>query len=170
MRGQAVMTRLLQCRLVSALLILAAAATPLVAQEFRGSIAGAVTDNSGAVLPGVSVTVANLATKVSQTVVTDQKGLFTVLYLNPGSYSVTIELQGFKKVVRTGYDVRVGEATRVDVALEPGGVAESVQVTAESPLLNTTSPVTGTTIDSKQIAQLPLGDGTAYMLTRLAPG
>jgi Carboxypeptidase regulatory-like domain len=164
------MTRLLQCRLVSALLILAATAMPLAAQEFRGSIVGAVTDNSGAVLPGVSVTVTNVATKVSQSVVTDQKGLFTVLYLNPGTYSVEVELQGFKKVIRTGYEVRVAEAARVDVVLEPGGISETVQVTAESPLLNTTSPVSGTMIDSKQIAQLPLGDGTAYMLTRLAPG
>jgi hypothetical protein len=164
------MKRLVMCGCLSALLILIAAAAPLGAQDVRGGISGTVTDKTGGVLPGVTVTVTNTATRVAQTVVTDEKGLFRVLYLNPGTYAVELSLQGFKKVQRTGYEVRVGETMRLDLALEQGVMAETVQVTAESPLLNTTSGVSGTTIDSKQIAQLPLGDGTAYMLTRLAPG
>jgi hypothetical protein len=72
--------------------------------------------------------------------------------------------------VRTGTRVGVGDTVRVDVTMETGGIAETVHVVAEQPLLNTTTGVSGTTIDSKQIAELPLGDGTAYMLTRLAPG
>jgi hypothetical protein len=73
-----------------------AAASPAAAQEFRGAISGTVTDSTGGVLPGVTVTVANRATGVAQTVVTDEKGLYQVLYLNPGVYDVTTELQGFK--------------------------------------------------------------------------
>jgi hypothetical protein len=164
------MKRLTVCGCLAALLILAATAAPFGAQDIRGSIAGTVTDKSGGVLPGVTVTVTNAATRVSQVVVTDAKGLYRVLYLNPGAYTVEISLNGFKKVQRTGYEVRVGETLQADVALEPGAVTETVRVLGESPLLNTSSGVSGTTIDSKQIAQLPLGDGTAYMLTRLAPG
>src|SRR5215471_677630 len=149
---------------------LALSAASASAQDFRGGIRGTVTDASGAVLPGVTVMVANTGTKISQTVVTDGKGLYEVLYLNSGTYTVTAELSGFKTVVRTGNDVRVGDVLRVDVSLATGGVTETVTVTADQPLLNTTTGISGTTIDSKQIAELPLGDGTAYMLTRLAPG
>src|SRR5215831_12981592 len=149
---------------------LAFGATAASAQDFRGGVRGTVTDTSGAVLPGVTVTVVNTQTKVSQTVVTDDKGLFEVLYLNSGAYSVTAELSGFKTVVRTGNEVRVGDVLRVDLTLAAGGVQETVTVTADPPMLNTTTGIGGTTIDSKQIAELPLGDGTAYMLTRLAPG
>ena len=140
------------------------------AQEFRGTIEGTVTDSTGGVLPGVTVTVTNTATAVQQDVVTDESGRYRVLYLNPGSYSVAAELSGFKKFVRIDNEVRVGDVIRVDVVLEAGGVSETVSVTAERSLLNTSSGISGTTVDSKQIAELPLGDGTAYMLTRLAPG
>jgi hypothetical protein len=150
--------------------VLALGVTAASAQDFRGGIRGTITDASGGVLPGVTVTVTNTDTKVAQTVVTDDKGLFEVLYLNSGTYSVSAELSGFKTVVRNGTQVRVGDVLRVDLSLATGGVTETVTVTADQPVLNTTTGISGTTIDSKQIAELPLGDGTAYMLTRLAPG
>jgi carboxypeptidase family protein len=154
---------------VVAVLVLAAAAGA-AAQEFRGSIAGAVADSSGGVLPGVTVTIKNVDTGVVQSVVTDDKGAYQVLYLNPGRYEVAAELQGFKKFVRSGVQVGVADVVRIDVVMAPGGLEETVQVTAETPLLNTSSGITGTTVSAQQIAELPLGDGTAYMLTRLAPG
>jgi hypothetical protein len=149
---------------------LLALAGPASAQDFRGGIRGTITDSTGGVLPGVTVTITNADTKVAQTVVTDGKGLFEVLYLNGGTYTVSAELQGFKTVVRANNQVSIGDVLKVDFTMSAGGVQETVQVTAETPALNTTTGVTGTTIDSKQIAELPLGDGTAYMLTRLAPG
>jgi hypothetical protein len=153
----------------AAVALLLLAGSPASAQEFRGSIVGTITDTTGGVLPGVTVTVSNTETRVEQIVVTDSQGLFQVLLLNPGTYSVTAELQGFKKVIRTA-QIRVADVTRVDLLMETGGVTETVEVTATAPLLNTNSGISGTTVDSKQIAELPLGDGTAYMLTRLAPG
>ena len=144
--------------------------TAVDAQEFRGSVRGTVTDATGAVLPGVTVTVSNIETKVAQTAVTDGEGRFQVMYLNPGTYSVTAELSGFKKFVHAQARVGVADALRVDAVMQPGGVEEVVTVTAETSLLNTSSGISGTTVDAKQIAELPLGDGTAYMLTRLAPG
>ena len=147
-----------------------AGAGVVTAQEFRGVIEGTVSDSTGGVLPGATVTVTNTATAVEQHVVTDESGRYRVLYLNPGSYTVAAELSGFKKFVRLDNQVRVGDVIRVDVVLETGGISETVSVTAQRSLLNTSSPISGTTVDSKQIAELPLGDGTAYMLTRLAPG
>jgi carboxypeptidase family protein len=142
----------------------------LGAQDFRGSILGTVTDSQGANMPGVGVTVTNLGTNVATTVITDAGGNYRVPYLISGSYSVSFQLTGFKGVVQKPVEVRVGDVLTVDARLEPGHVEETIVVTATAPLLDTTSGVTGQVIDSHQIQQLPLGDGTAYMLTRLAPG
>jgi hypothetical protein len=140
------------------------------AQEFRGSIRGTVTDATGAVLPGVTITVTNIDTKVAQSAVTDAEGRYQVLYLNPGTYAVAAELSGFKKFLASQSRVGVADAVRIDVQLQAGGLEETVTVTGATSLLNTSSGISGTTVDAKQIAELPLGDGTAYMLTRLAPG
>jgi len=145
------------------------AAFPGLAQEFRGAIHGTVKDGSGAVLPGVSITVTNLGTNVSQTVVSDSKGLYRVTHLNPGNYKVNATLEGFKPMLRKEVQVRIGDDLSIDFGMELGGVSETISVTAAAPILDRT-PNTGQVIESKQIEQLPLGDGTAYMLTRLAPG
>lgn len=150
-------------------LLVASGGGTVAAQEFRGAIRGTVADSSGGVLPGVTVVITNVDTKVMQTAVTDSEGRYQVLYLNPGNYSVAAELSGFKRFVLAQTRVGIGDAVRIDVTLEPGGIEETVQVVAEAALLNTTS-ISGTTVDARQIAELPLGDGTAYMLTRLAPG
>lgn len=140
------------------------------AQDFRGSVLGVVTDSQGGAMPGVSVTVTNLNTNVSSTVTTDEKGRYRVQFLISGSYAVQMQLQGFKSVVRKPLEVRVGDVLTVDAVMETGTVEEVIEVVAQQPLLDTSSGVTGQVIDSNQIQQLPLGDGTAYMLTRLAPG
>ncbi len=154
---------------VFALLVLLAA--PLSAQDPRGSIAGTVTDATGGVLPGVTVTVTNTETGVAQNAVTDGEGRYRVLYLNPGTYSVTAELSGFKKFVRGPDDVSASATSCASTSRSRrAAYPRPCPVTADTPLLNTSTGISGTTVDSKQIAELPLGDGTAYMLTRLAPG
>ncbi len=140
------------------------------AQDSRGVILGTLTDATGGLLPGVNVTVTNEGTNVSANLVTDAKGAYQARNLNSGIYSVTAKLDGFKTAMRRGIEVRVGDVIGIDLSLSTGGISEVVVVTAEAPILDTLSAVTGTTVDSKQIAELPLGDGTAYMLTRLAPG
>ena len=92
-------------RLTGLVLCLAGALTtsvPAAAQDFRGAITGRVTDTSGAVLPGVTVTLTNVATNVASSTTANSDGVYNLLYLRPGTYTVTIELQGFKKVGARG--------------------------------------------------------------------
>src|SRR6266852_4920559 len=101
-------------------LIVASAA----AQEFRGSITGRVTDPSGALVPGTQVTVTNAATNVSSSATANEEGLYTVLYLASGRYTVVAEMKGFKKLLQT-IEVRVGDKITLDLPLEVGNVSES---------------------------------------------
>ena len=140
------------------------------AQDIRGSISGRVTDASGGILIGVTVTVQNTATGVPNEVVTNESGLFNVLFLPPGDYRVTVKLDGFRSAVREHVNLRVEDRVTLDVALEPAGATESVEVMAAPPLLETRTATSGQVFDSKTIAEMPLGDGTAYFLARLAPG
>jgi len=140
------------------------------AQEFRGSISGRVTDTSKGRLPGATVTATNTATNVSSTTTTNGEGDYTILYLTPGKYTLTVELSGFKKMVREGLEVRIGDRLAVDASLDVGRVEETISVTAESPLLETRSANAGQVISEKQISLMPLSDGNPFALTRLVPG
>src|SRR2546425_2613198 len=139
------------------------------AQEFRGSITGRVTDPSGAAVPGAQVTVTNTATNVAASVTTNDAGVSTALYLAPGRYTVAVEKQGFKKLLRT-IEVRVSDKLTLDLPLEVGSVSESVTVTADAPVLETASATAGQVIDRRRISELPLSDGNPFTLVRLAPG
>ncbi len=140
-----------------------------LAQDYRGTIKGRIADNTGVELPGVSVTVTNVATNVSANAVTDAKGFFRVPYLNAGTYDVTAKLTGLQPVARKGISVNVGSVLTVDLVMTIG-VSSEIVVTGGAPLLDQTSPVTGQVVTREQIKELPLADGTAYMLSRIAPG
>jgi hypothetical protein len=140
------------------------------AQEFRGSITGLVTDPSGAVVAGARVTVTNAATNVVTSTVSNATGNYTVLYLMPGRYAVSAEATGFKKLVRPGIEVRVGDKLELDLRLELGGTQETVTVTGETPLLEAESASLGQVVDRRRIADLPLADGNPFSLAQLAAG
>jgi hypothetical protein len=161
--------RVLRTVLLTGLGVLAAAASA-TAQDARGSITGRVTDSSGAVLPGATVTIVNLDTNAQSTAITSDQGRYTVLYLLPGTYRVSAALDGFRTGVNDNVQVRVGDKVQYDVVLEAGGVMEEVQVVAERPVLEVGTATMGQVIDSKLISEIPLGDGTAYGLTRLVAG
>ncbi len=156
--------------IVLGIILVLATAAGTQAQEARGSITGRVIDASGGVLPGVTVTIVNTDTNSTSTAITNENGQFTVLYLNPATYTVSAEIQGFKKALRDKIEVRVGDRAEIDFRLEPGGITEEIQVSAETPLLETGKATMGQVIDSKLIQEIPLGDGTAYGLTRLVGG
>src|SRR2546425_4082368 len=127
----------LSCSLLG-VIILGLIVGSAAAQEFRGSITGRVTDPSGASIPGSQITVTNTATNVSSSVTTNEAGVYTFLYLSPGRYTVVAEVRGFKKL-QQAIEVRVGDKITLDMSLEVGSVSESVNVTAEAPLLQTNS-------------------------------
>ena len=157
---------------VVGLLALTLFSAPMLAraQDFRGGIVGRVTDDSGGLLPGVTITVTHRDTNVSNQTVTNGTGDYTLLYLAPGAYRVGAELQGFKKLNRENVEVRVGDRLQIDFKMEVGGLTEVVNVSAETPLLETRSGSAGQVIDEKRIALMPLSDGNPFVLARLAPG
>ncbi|MBM3747701.1 MAG: TonB-dependent receptor [Acidobacteria bacterium] len=145
-------------------------AVPLLAQDPRGRILGRVTDSSGAIVPGVQVTATNQATNVAASGVTNEQGNYDIPYLLPGIYQVAAELQGFKKYVRDGLEVRVSDRLSLDIVLEPGVITEAVTVTGQTPLLETSTASIGQVVDNRRLTELPLSGGNPFTLTRLAPG
>ncbi|MBI3209531.1 MAG: carboxypeptidase regulatory-like domain-containing protein [Candidatus Solibacter usitatus] len=142
----------------------------LVAQDYRGQIAGRILDPSGAGIPGATVIITSVATNAPARTKSDEAGRYTALYLSPGNYKLTVEAAGFKKLLRQGIEVRVADQLTLDLPLEVGNATETVNVTAEAELLETSSASTGQVIDQKRIQDLPLSDGNPFVLHRLAPG
>jgi hypothetical protein len=145
-------------RLVSALILglLLFVPSHASAQAVTGTLLGNITDSSGAAVPGATVTAKENQTNVSRTAVTNETGYYILSSLQNGTYTVDAELQGFKKVIREGVKVDVNTTVRVDLKLEVGQLTESVQVSAETPLLQTDRTDTGRIIESKMVAELPL--------------
>ena len=112
--------------------------SPALAQStaINGTIEGTIKDEQGAVLPGVTVTVSNVDTGDQRVVVTNESGLYRAPLLSLGTYQVVVELQGFKKVERTGISLRAGQTAVIDFALTVGAVVETITVTADSPLVD----------------------------------
>jgi hypothetical protein len=141
-----------------------------VAQEFRASITGRVTDSSEAVVAGATVGARNIETNVTTTATTDAVGNYNLLFLRPGSYVVTVEAAGFKRFTREGLQLNVGQSAAVDVRLEVGAVSEQVTITAETPLLETTKADRGNVIGEKLVAELPLNSRNPFMLAMFTAG
>lgn len=139
-------------------------------QESRGTIVGRVTDAQNAVIPNASVQVVNTAMGTKLSLTTNDVGAYQASYLIPGMYSIAVEAPGFKKSVRDGIEVRVGDRLEINVALEVGAATESVTVTGEAPLLNTASASMGQVVDSRRVASLPLSYGDPFLLIGLTPG
>jgi hypothetical protein len=130
--------------------------TPSHAQAITGTLLGNVTDSSGAPVPGVTVTATESETNVGRTVVSNEAGRYIFSSLLNGKYTVTAELQGFKKVVHQNIKVDVNTTIRVDILLEVGAMTEAVEVAAETPVLQTDRTDTGRVIESKMVTDLPL--------------
>jgi len=141
------------------------------AQTFRGTILGTVTDTSGLAIAGAGVKVKNLGTGLERVVTTTEDGGYSVPELPIGSYSVTVEKQGFKAGVVTGIQVEVSSERRVDVALQPGEVAQRVEVQGDTlPQVESTSDTLGGIIESKIVTNLPVNGRDYQKLIFLVPG
>jgi hypothetical protein len=147
-----------------------AAPARLDAQGTIGTILGTVTDSSGSVVPGVTVTARNTGTAAVQATVSDSEGRYTIPALPVGDYEVQAELPGFQSVIRRGIRLSVGADVVIDFSLQVGEITEALTVTAAAPLVNTTSSALGTVIDPTQIRELPLNGRNFEELVLLAPG
>src|SRR4051794_22317049 len=141
-----------------------------LAQAVYGSISGIVTDASGAVVPGATVTITSVDRKTVDAVTSNESGYYLKDRLLPGPYDVKAELQGFKSAVFTAIRVSLDTQTQLNVKLEPGAVSESVRVEASTPVLKTDRADVATTFDAKQITDLPILDRNLTKLVLLTPG
>jgi len=132
-------------------------AAGLGAQSSTGTatMVGAVTDTTGSVIPGAKISVTNAAAGFVFTSVTTAEGTWYIPNLNPGSYQLRIEAQGFKTYVQNGITLRTAEQPRLDVSLEVGNVTESIQVTGTAPLLETETATSGQVLDGQTIVKMP---------------
>jgi hypothetical protein len=158
-------------RIIASLLLLyVSLAIQGSAQVNTASLTGQVTDTAGAVIPNASVTVKNKATAAERSTNTDSSGYYTFASLPVGIYSVTIELQGFKRAVHEAVSLEIGQKARLDTLLEVGAVSESVVVATSPPLLTTQEATTGSVIESRMISDLPLAGRNWDDLLNGVPG
>ena len=146
------------------------ASTPTFAQGGRAEINGTVMDAQKAVLPGATVTATNEDTGLVRESVADATGRFVMPSLLPGTYTVKADLSGFQPMVRAGMVVRVGEELTITLTLPIAGVAETLTVTAEAPLVESTSNRIGTNITSSEIDSLPSANRSQFSLMQTIPG
>lgn len=152
---------------------LAIAAIPLLAsfaQEYRSTISGRVLDPQQALIPGVRITATQVETGAAYQTVAGAEGQYAIPFLSPGTYRLAAEAQGFKKFVREGLRVGTNERISADIQLEIGLLADTVTVTAESPLLVTATASTGLVIDQRHVESMPLNGRSPLVLAQLAMG
>jgi len=140
----------------------------LCAQGIRATVVGRATDQSGAVVPGVAITITNTGTNESRATMTSDSGDYTVSQLPPGDYNLTAEIAGFNKVVQR-FVLETAQGARVDVVLRAGAVNELVEVTTISPLIATENASIGNVVDQKKIVELPLNGRDYLQLAQLQP-
>jgi len=150
--------------------LILACATPNAAQVASGSIVGAVRDASGAVVTDAAVTVRNTETGIAREVKTNREGGYVVTLLQPGTYTVTVEREGFKKAVQPAFKLDVNQTTRVDITLAVGSVTESVEVSAAEPLVESQTSSVGQVLEGSRVHALPLNGRNFVELSYLTPG
>src|SRR5437867_2478010 len=146
----------LLCYTLLALACISLSAGSALGQEYRGTVLGRVTDSHGAAIAGATVTVTNEQTNVSSKAVTESDGGYNVPFLIPGTYQVTVDSQGFKKYVQSGITVAISQRATVNVEMQVGAVEQSVTITADAPLLDTTTGSLGQVVDRQKVEALPL--------------
>ena len=141
------------------------------AQRDLGTLAGTVTDQTGAAIPNAKVTITEVATNQSFVVTSSSAGEYVRPALKPGIYTVTAEAKGFRRVAQENVVVTAGDRIGVPLTLPVGDVSESIEVTANAPLLQTESTSQGANLNTAEVTQLPLGGQRVFTyLARLSPG
>ena len=140
------------------------------AQQTTGTLSGVVQDETGGVIPGVEVTAVNTGTSASRTVVSDDEGRYRIPQLAPGSYELRAELTGFQTALLQGITLSMAQEAVVGITLRVGEISEQVVVSAEVPLVETTTANVGALVDSQQVRDLPLNGRDFIQLAALQAG
>jgi hypothetical protein len=141
------------------------------AQRDLGTIAGAITDPTGAAIPNAKITITEVATNLTYTLMTSSSGEYVRPALKPGIYTVAAEAQGFRRVAQENVEVTSGDRIGVPLTLPVGNVSESIEVSATAPLLQTENTSQGANLNASEVNQLPMGGQRVFAyLARLSPG
>ncbi|HJT68351.1 MAG TPA: carboxypeptidase regulatory-like domain-containing protein [Pyrinomonadaceae bacterium] len=160
------MNRLLLCITI---LLLHGLAAVTFAQDVTARIDGQVVDPAGAVVTGATVTLTNTKTGEVRTVESNDSGQYTLTLIPPGVYDLSVKAQGFKEYLSKGLELSVNDRKTINIPLETGAVSESVTVTAEAPLIQTT-PTVGDVVENRRVVELPLNNRNFMQLLTLVPG
>ena len=144
-------------------------AAPAWGQEFRATITGQVTDPAGLAMPGVTIAALNVQTNEVASTVSSAEGVYSLPFLKPGLYTVTAELEGFRKHTQDQVQLEVGRTVTINIALQIGLLTETVTVSGESPLESAKAD-RGMVIDNLRVTELPLNARNPFMLSYLSPG
>jgi Carboxypeptidase regulatory-like domain len=156
---------------VGAVLLLMCLGFPSVqAQVTTSSILGSVTDTSGAAIPGAKVMVKDVDRNLTKTAVSNGQGAYRIDFLLTGNYRLSVSAAGFKTYIQNGISLSAGVPATVNAQLSPGAVTETVTVTSEAPVVNTSDPEIGGTVNGQQMKELPLVNRDPYTLLDLTPG
>ena len=145
-------------------------ATSALAQQGTTELRGAITDETGGALPGVTVFIQNEADGTFREVITGADGSYFAAQLQPGVFTVTVALPGFTTFQTTGFELRVGQTLPLDIVLGVGALEETVTVSGQAPLVDLTSAEVGGTLDSDELVDMPLQNRSAFAAISLLPG
>ncbi|HEY1484447.1 MAG TPA: carboxypeptidase-like regulatory domain-containing protein, partial [Candidatus Acidoferrum sp.] len=140
------------------------------AQSTSGRVRGTITDASGATVVGAPVTLMNAATNVTRTATSNGNGEYLFLEVPVGTYELSVAQTGFKRFLRKDVVVDLDAVVSIDIALQVGGSTETVEVTGEPPVIDTTTTQLGAVVGSREVTELPLNTRDTYQLLQLQPG
>jgi hypothetical protein len=164
------MKRSLRWRVPTLIFCVLASALVCLGQESRATLTGHVSDPNGAVVPGAAVIVKNNQTSLETRTTTNEEGNYTVPFLQPGTYTVSVEAQGFKRAESANVELHTADRATMDITLEIGAVGEVVNVTASAPLLEPDTASRGQTVENLRVEELPLNGRNPLNLATLATG
>jgi len=141
---------------------------PAIAQT-QASISGVIHDSTGAVIPGVMVTVTNPATNFTRNAISNEAGVYNFPSLQPGQYDIKVELPGFRTITQKDVELQVQQSARIDFTLQVGELSQTVEVSGTAALIATENATVGTVIENKRILEMPLNGRNFLQLTSLSP-
>lgn len=163
------MLKLRSCRLILAVLLLTASAVVSYGQSTAG-LNGSIKDATGALIPNARVAVTNAETGVQRDGVSDAAGLYDIRLLQPGTYNIAVQKDGFRQITRESVHLEVNQVARIDFVMQLGAVTEAVEVAEAAPLLESSNSSVGQVIEAKAVSDLPLNGRNFAQLAILSPG